>query len=51
MKKITGAIALTLMLGLNAKAQENKEKLVDLITESNLWMNGYVVDKLFTIDL
>lgn len=51
MKKLISVFALSTLLIVNAHAQENKEKLVDLISESNLWMNGQVVDKLFTIDL
>ena len=51
MKTIISALALSLMLSIDVAAQENKEKLVDMITESNIWMNGYVVDKMFTIDL
>lgn len=40
-----------LVTSIPAQAQDTKEKLVDLITTSNVWMNGYVVDKLFTINL
>ncbi|MBO0929746.1 hypothetical protein [Fibrella aquatilis] len=32
-------------------AQDNKEQLVDKIEQSNVWMTGYVVEKLFTINL
>ncbi|MBC8153824.1 MAG: hypothetical protein H7Z72_13025 [Bacteroidetes bacterium] len=32
-------------------AQENKEQLVDRIEQSNVWMTGYMVEKLFTINL
>ncbi len=51
MKHLIGILALSLALTMNATAQDNKEKLVDMIAESNTWMNGYVVDKLFTINL
>ncbi len=32
-------------------AQDNKEQLVDKIEQSNVWMTGYMVEKLFTINL
>lgn len=51
MKMILSTLAIPLLFSLNVSAQDNKEKLVDMITESNVWMNGYVVDKMFTINL
>ena len=51
MKKLISIFTLLLVLSTPLLAQENKEKLVDMISESNVWMNGYVVDKLFTINL
>ncbi|GAB3495463.1 hypothetical protein GCM10027341_12870 [Spirosoma knui] len=51
MKPITRFLALALAMSTPAIAQDNKEKLVDLIATSNVWMNGYIVDKLFTINL
>ena len=40
-----------LPFGSGAFAQENKQQLVDKIEQSNVWMTGYVVEKLFTINL
>ena len=51
MKALITILTLSLALTMNVSAQDNKEKLVDMIAESNVWMNGYVVDKLFTINL
>lgn len=51
MKTLICLLSLSLAITLNVSAQDNKEKLVDMIAESNIWMNGYVVDKLFTINL
>ena len=51
MKNLIRILTLSLALTINVSAQDNKEKLVDMIAQSNIWMNGYVVDKLFTINL
>lgn len=51
MKILIGLLTLSLVLTMNVSAQDNKEKIVDLITTSTVWMNGYTVDKLFTINL
>ena len=51
MKTLVCLLTLSLALAMNVSAQDNKEKLIDRIVESNVWMNGYVVDKLFTINL
>ncbi len=55
MNKLTGAIALTIALtitvSMTAPAQDNKEQLIDKIEHSNVWMTGYMVEKLFTINL
>ena len=42
---------LVLTVGSVASAQDNKEQLIDKIEQSNVWMTGYVVEKLFTINL
>ncbi len=51
MKILACLLTLSLAFTMNITAQDNKEKLIDLITTSNSWMNGYMVDKLFTINL
>ena len=51
MKKAITLIAFTLTMATPLLAQSNKEKLVDAITDKHTWMTGYVVDKLFTINL
>ena len=51
MKKIVGLFALVFLTSAPSFAQDNKEKLVDKIEESNVWMTGYMVEKLFTINL
>lgn len=51
MKKAMSLLTVVLVMSTSLFAQENKEKLVDMISESNIWMNGYVVDKLFTINM
>ncbi len=51
MKKIPALIALAFVTSLPTFAQENKETLTDKIEQSNVWMTGYVVEKLFTINL
>ena len=51
MKNAIGLFASILLMNTASLAQENKEKLVDKIEETNVWMTGYVVDKLFTINL
>jgi hypothetical protein len=51
MKNWIGALALTTTLSMNAMAQDNKAQLVDKIEQSNVWMTGYMVEKLFTINL
>lgn len=53
MKKVFTPFTLIVALALctASVAQENKEKLVDQISSSNVWMTGYMVDKLFTINL
>ena len=42
---------LLLTFGSVTSAQDNKEQLIDKIEQSNVWMTGYVVEKLFTINL
>lgn len=51
MEKIVSLLALALVMSASAFAQDNKEQLVDKIEQSNVWMTGYVVEKLFTINL
>ena len=51
MNKLLGALALSLTVSMTTFAQDNKEQLVDKIEASNVWMTGYVVEKLFTINL
>lgn len=51
MKKVVHLFALALLMSAPLFAQDNKEKLVDKIEESNVWMTGYMVEKLFTINL
>lgn len=51
MKKVVTLLALALVMSTSAFAQDNKEQLVDKIEQSNVWMTGYVVEKLFTINL
>ncbi|AQG78723.1 hypothetical protein [Spirosoma montaniterrae] len=51
MKHTIRFFAVLLALSTPTVAQENKEQLVDKIEQSNVWMTGYVVEKLFTINL
>lgn len=51
MKKIISTLSLALAVSTSVFAQDNKEQLVDKIEQSNVWMTGYVVEKLFTINL
>jgi hypothetical protein len=52
MNKVIGLFAIGLLLNVPTLAQDtNKEQLVDKIEQSNVWMTGYVVEKLFTINL
>lgn len=53
MKKGFSFFTLTVALSMStiSFAQENKEQLVDKIEQSNVWMTGYMVEKLFTINL
>jgi hypothetical protein len=51
MNKLIGALALTITVSMTTLAQDNKEQLIDRIEQSNVWMTGYMVDKLFTINL
>lgn len=51
MKHAIGLFASILLMNTPLVAQDNKEQLVDKIEQSNVWMTGYVVEKLFTINL
>ena len=51
MNKLISTLALSLAFSMTTLAQDNKEQLIDRIEQSNVWMTGYMVDKLFTINL
>jgi hypothetical protein len=51
MNKIRILIALVLVMNTDLFAQDNKEKLVDLIETSSGWLPSYTAEKLFTINL
>lgn len=52
MKKSLWLFTMALAIGTSTLfAQDNKEQLIDKIEQSNVWMTGYMVEKLFTINL
>ncbi|MBD2705637.1 hypothetical protein IC229_33825 [Spirosoma sp. BT702] len=51
MQKTLILFALMIHVNIPTFAQDNKEKLADLIETSTGWMNSYTVEKLFTINL
>ncbi len=51
MKKSLCLFAMALAISTSTYAQDNKEQLIDKIEQSNVWMTGYMVEKLFTINL
>ena len=51
MKKSLALLTMALAMNTPTFAQDNKEQLIDKIEASNVWMTGYMVEKLFTINL